>query len=266
VRCGNAEFEIRPKLLNVRYLHFVNETVAIWSNFKPVKAFVEFGNATYALNFTRKGDLYLAEFKADKIGFHRVIADNVTASFVVDDYKIHAEFNGSAITGKVYWHCVEPKTVEYSIEPVGLKGSAGVVNGNFSIPLKMLPGKYTALIRCGNAFAKLNFTIGLGVKKLYFVNDTVVVTVGFKPKKAFLKFGSEIISLNFSKDGDVYRTRFKVDKAGIYEIWVDDLSANFTVDKYNISAEVVGNVLKGTVGYHLIEPMFVEYTILKFKN
>ena len=165
--CGNLSytrnFSIK-KDIYVKSLYFPNETVEVFANFKPSKAFIKNPvGELHNLKFKFEGNEYVSRFELKRrviLGNYTVTVDGIVRRFVVDCYNITARFNGSAVIGNVSWHFVPPKYVEYSIFPIKRKGKVKVTNKNFVIPLNYLKsGVYTIQLSCGNAKTYLRVEI-----------------------------------------------------------------------------------------------------------
>ncbi|MBO8179112.1 MAG: right-handed parallel beta-helix repeat-containing protein [Archaeoglobus sp.] len=257
IECGNAKFSLEivmERTLIAKDLYFIGEEVVVKANFEPANAYIIFENNTTPIIFERSEKDWVYSFKAERVGKYEVYADNVSVSFYVDDYQIEAELNGSFVEGKVSWHFVEPEFVNYTFEPSKISGVAELTNGSFRIEI---PGNSEfVLIECGNAEFKLNLTVGL--RDFYFINETVVLDVGFEPKVAFIRLGNETFDLTF-EDG---KATFKPEKVGIYELVLDNSTFSFIVDSYKLRAEAVGSEVVGEVEWNFVKPEFVEYVLL----
>ena len=216
--CGNLSytrnFSIK-KDIYVKSLYFPNETVEVFANFKPSKAFIKNPvGELHNLKFKFEGNEYVSRFELKRrviLGNYTVTVDGIVRRFVVDCYNITARFNGSAVIGNVSWHFVPPKYVEYRVEPTNLRGYASVMKGKFVV---FVPeNSKRVVLKCGNAVLSL-------------------------PIERFERKVSDFKVVNVSVDGKVYRLNVTLDRGKFGELRFDKGSVSLKI----INIPIGGNV------------------------
>jgi hypothetical protein len=267
-----TERVIKKKEIEVPNVSFPGENVTIKTNFDPEVAYVlDPAGRMYNLSFENVEDEFIARILLNKsivLGRWTAYLDGIKTSFFVDSYAINASFNGSAVTGRVKYYFIEPDSIYWKIGE--REGYAKVINGSFTIPVDVPHGNYTALLRCGNSEIVLEITVAKNTKRsvevdrLYFVGDVVEVKTNFKPELAYIKFKNESREIEFKEINGSWIYEFFVEEEGLYQVVVDDIAANFTVEDYSINSSFNGSAVVGYVSWHYVMPEFVKYTIRPF--
>jgi hypothetical protein len=265
---AEANVEKTP-VLEVREVYFPGDVVRIKANFNPKKAIlVDPSGNKYTLTFFKADDYYLAEYDLESkvlIGKWYVITQPARTSFYVDFYSINASFNGSAIVGNVSFFYVQPDVVNWTLYDANWNkedsGTSLIINKTFIISINLDPGNYTAVLETGNAVFELKIQIPekkIEVNKLYFVNSTVLIKVNFKPKDAFVELKRSVTELEFVKKDGWWSSTFKPNKAGIYNLSIDDIETFFIVENYSIQAIFDGKNVTGEVHWIYTPPERIE--------
>ncbi|WP_290623981.1 MULTISPECIES: hypothetical protein [unclassified Archaeoglobus] len=267
-----VEVEALEKVVEIKKVYFANDAIFINANFKPKKAFlINPVGKKITLKFKDENGTYVAKFYLDKgivLGNYTVYVDGIVKQFMVDFCEISAKFDGDAIEGQARCYFTKPEAVKYTIMGKNFsdEGFAELMAGNFSIPLHAPPGDYTALLECGNAKQKVNFSLvkaeeKISAKDFYFLNETVLINSTFIPSEAYVVTPSNrTVELNFSRQGKFYVAKLLAEEVGRYELHVDGLNLSFFVDDYSIKASYNGSAIVGEVKWHFVKPEFVYYT------
>ncbi|WP_202318712.1 thrombospondin type 3 repeat-containing protein [Archaeoglobus neptunius] len=269
----SVRIEAARRAVDVGGIYFVNDTVSVKTNFKPKKAFlIDAQGKKLKLMFEDRNGTYIAKFDLRKdvvLGNYTVYVDGIVKRFTVDFCDISAKFEGNMIRGWVRGYFTKP-VAKYTITGENFSYK-GFVRENFSIPLHLAPGNYTAVLECGNSRKVINFSMAeekrVWVKKVYFLNKSVFIRSNFLPSSASVVTPSNTtVELNFSKHGRFFVAWFLAEKVGKYAVHIDGFNTSFVVDSYTINATFNGSAVIGTVEWHYIKPHFVYYILGKVKG
>ncbi|AEH06957.1 choice-of-anchor U domain-containing protein [Methanothermococcus okinawensis] len=264
---------VKNKTIIVKDIYFPSEKIIIKTNFKPNNAYIIApNNEIIDLKIHKKGKNYILSTKINKniiLGNYTVIIDGIKKSFVVDYYKINANFNNSCIFGNISYYYIMPKTVKYNIMPINLSGNVSIKNGSFCIPINLTNNNYSVILTCGNAKTivlinnKKEKNKSIILKNIYFLLENITTKTNFKPNKAFIITpNNKTITLNFSGDKDNYIAEFEAKNVGVYKVVVDNLTKDIYVDDYKINVSLNSSIIIGNISWHLIQPKYVNYTLL----
>ncbi len=218
--------DVGNKTIVVEDVYFPGDVVIVRANFLPTNAYIldpdgnvhqiKFGKDLTAKYHLRKNVI---------LGHYRVVADNVTAEFVVDSWAIKAGYSRGRVVGNVSHYYVEPKFIEYRINNVS--GEAPIKNGNFEIPLKSLrPGKYKIILKCGNAVEKLKIS-----QKLEILVDGITTDNGTAIVEGRVVLDGEPVeaSLTYWFDGGELRT---IAVNGTFNLTFTNVSGKLHIEAY----------------------------------
>jgi len=222
--------------LDLKDVYFPGETVTIRGDFTSCRMINPLGEEEEI-----KLDNGLAAVELNKnvvLGKYRLILDGFEKEFFVDSYSINASLSENRIEGNVTYYFLGPEEVAYRIN--GQEGKAKVENGTFRIPLNLSEGKYTAILRAGNAELSLDFEIRsektISCERLYFIGEKVEIRTNFAPEESYLIFGDEKIPIEFSERNGSWIYDFLAEKVGKYRVIADGIEREFLIDSCSLEA------------------------------
>lgn len=115
------------------------------------------------------------------------------------------------------------------------------------------------------AFSDTTGNKTVAVKSIYFPGDEVVVKANFKPSSStIIDPSGKAHSLKFKEKDGTFVAEFGLKKnvvLGKYLVMVDNITTEFFVDSYSISASYSNGKIAGNVSYYFVQPNYVEYEI-----
>lgn len=156
LKCGNAELTLtiaKSKEIEVNDSYFVGDVVVVKANFEPEESYLVFNNETMEIVFEERNGSWVYEFKAERAGVYRVIADGVERSFVVDSCEIEAKIDGGKVLGEVKTNFTEIFSIKYTLEPLNQSGFVSVENGKFE--MEVPENVSEVVLFCGNSALRL---------------------------------------------------------------------------------------------------------------
>ncbi|MEM2175901.1 MAG: choice-of-anchor U domain-containing protein, partial [Archaeoglobaceae archaeon] len=233
--------------IEVEDLYFPGQTVVLKSEFAKKGEIIDPIGKVHEVRFIDG----IAEFELNKdilLGKYRILVEGFESSFFVDSYQIKAFFDDKKVIGNVSWFFYEPSFVE-------------VIAGNETFRVKLLNGSFEfeteereIILKCGNAELRLRKEKIVLVEDYYFVGTEILIRTNFKPEVAFLRFNGKEMNLTFHDN--LYR--FTAEVPGVYELGVDEITKNITVDECKIRAVVFEDEIQGKVFCLFRNAEFIE--------
>ncbi|UXM84644.1 right-handed parallel beta-helix repeat-containing protein [Methanococcus aeolicus] len=230
------KYEIKNKTVIIKDIYFPSEKIIIKTNFKPNNAYIITpNNKIINLKIHKEGKNYSLSTKLNKdiiLGNYTVVIDKFKKSFVVDYYKINADFNNSCIFGNVSYYVKKPKYVKFIVYPSKKKINISLTNGNFNISLIHLSNMLNISkiekieILYGNAKQKMHIPINVKNKK------KIKKLVSYDP------ISKEIVINLEGSNKEIEKTIEKYRKEKKYSILkIEQINNNYEVIEIRIKAD-----------------------------